>query len=288
MTLVRTVLATLALPTALAAQTQPAFEVASIRPSPEQVERVNIGVHITGSQVRIARMSLKDYVGIAFRAKPHQCSGPDWLGQTRFDIAATIPEGVPPSQVPEMLQRLLTDRFGMQVHREAKEMPVYALLVAKGGLKVSESKPPAGPPPERPAGVNVTASGNAGGVGADMGDGSSFSLAENHLEIRNMTMAAVAELLTRFADRPVVDSTGVSGRYDLDLALSPEDYRVLLIRSAVNAGVTLPPQALRVLDGASGDPISPALASAGLQWESRRAPIDIVVIDSMAKTPTEN
>jgi uncharacterized protein (TIGR03435 family) len=112
------------------------FEVATIRPSSEQTTQANIGLHISASQVRITYMSLKDYIGIAYRVRTSQTdqiAGPDWIAQERFDIAAKIPDGAPSDQVPEMLQTLLADRFQLKIHHDSKEFSVYALAVAKGG-----------------------------------------------------------------------------------------------------------------------------------------------------------
>jgi len=271
-----------------AGQTRPAFEVASIRPSSEQTTQVSVGVHISGSQVRMTYMSLKDYIGIAYRMRAGQVSGPDWIEQERFDIAAKIPDGTASDQVAEMMQALLADRFQLKAHRGSKEFPVYALVVGKGGPKLQESAVRPDAPDERQANVNVAASGSAAGVNVDLGAGSFFSLANNRLEIRRMTTTALADMLTRFVDRPVVDMTGLKGSYDLVLDITPEDYSAMMIRSALNAGVVLPPQALRALDVASGDPLSGPLQKFGLAFESRKAPLDVIVVDSMQKAPTEN
>lgn len=270
------------------AQTPPAFEVASIRPASEQANQVNVGLRVTGSEIRVAYMSLKDYIGMAYRVRPNQITGPDWLAQQRFDIAAKIPDGGSPAQVPEMLQSLLAARFQLKMHRDSKEFPVYILSVARGGLKIQEAPAVAEPPPDRPQGVNVAATGNGNGVGVDLGGGSSFSFGNNKLEIRKMTMSAVADMLSRFLDRPVLDKTELSARYDMTLDLTSEDYTAMLVRAAVNQGVVLPPQALRALDAAPADPLSAPLQKAGLALDARRAPLDIIVVDSIAKTPTEN
>jgi uncharacterized protein (TIGR03435 family) len=95
-------------------------------------------------------------------------------------------------------------------------------------------------------------------------------------------------MLTRFNDKPVVDMTGLTGTYDISLTFSPEDYQAMLIRSAIYAGVTLPPQALRALEGVSGDTLFAALQTVGLKLESRKAPLEVLVVDSVSKTPTEN
>jgi len=101
-------------------------------------------------------------------------------------------------------------------------------------------------------------------------------------------MIAVAEILTRFVDRAVLDRTGLTGTYDIVLNVAPDDFTPLIIRSAINAGITLPPQALRVLDGANADPLSGPLRDVGLTLESRKAPLSVVVVDAIARTPTEN
>src|SRR5712691_7018407 len=96
---------------------RPAFEVASIRPSagvPQQ--GVAAGARVDGSQFRTAFLTLKDYIGMGYRLKLYQISGPDWIGTDRFDIAASLPAGVLPAQVPEMMQSLLEERFLLKFH----------------------------------------------------------------------------------------------------------------------------------------------------------------------------
>ena len=75
------------------AQAKPAFEVASIRPSADQTTNVRVGFQATGSQVRVTAMTIKDYLGIAYSLRPQQIEGPDWIGQQRWDVVATIPDG---------------------------------------------------------------------------------------------------------------------------------------------------------------------------------------------------
>lgn len=280
-------------PVVASAQATPEFEVASVRPSSDQVSPVSAGVHIDGSQVRIVGLPLKLYVGMAFGLKPQQIVGPDWLGQPRFDIAAKIPDGAPRELVPQMIQALLAERFQMKSHREQKEFSVYALTVSKDGLTLKPSapapqKPASDKASERPPAVTVTAGANASGSGADMGGGSSFTLGNNRIEIHKMTMMQIAELLTRLSERPVIDATGVTGAYDLTLELTPEDFIGIQIRGGLNNGAIIPPQALRLLDNAAADPFTSALQKSGLSLDSRKAPLDVLVIDSMQKTPTEN
>jgi len=261
------------------------FEVASVRPAAADAP-AGIGVHIDRSQVRLGRVTLKELLGIAYRLPPQRIVGPDWLGEPRFDIVAKIPGGVPATQVPDMLQALLASRFQMKSHRESKEFSVYALVAGKDGFK---GQPAAtDPAAERPRSFDVNAGGSPAGAGGDLGNGASFALQNNRLEVRHLTMEGMASLLTRLSDRPVLDATGISGAYDLALDIAPEDFTPIMIRAAVNNGTTLPPAALRMLDSASLDPFSNGLHKAGLGLDSRRAQLETLVIDSIQKTPTEN
>jgi uncharacterized protein (TIGR03435 family) len=125
-------------------------------------------------------------------------------------------------------------------------------------------------------------------VSVNLGGGSFYSFADNRLEAKKLTMERFVDILARFMDRPVVDMTGLTGSYDFVLNVSPEDYTAMLIRSAIAAGVVLPPQALRALDVASGDSLSGAFQKLGLSLTPRKAPLDVVVVDNMQKTPTNN
>ena len=269
------------------AQSAPRFEVASIRPSAEQQNQVTVGVSVNGSHVRISYWTLKDYIAMAYAVRPDQIKGPDWLGQARFDISAKLPDGASPNSVDTMMQELLADRFQLRIHREQQEFPVFALALAKDGPKIHPV--PVNPADAPPGGAfNAVGSGNASAISIDFGGGATFTLANNRLEIRKMTMTDVAEVLSRFLERQVVNTTELVGQYDLMLELTPEDYTGMRIRSAINAGVSLPPQALRALEGASANPLSAPLQKYGLSFESRRMPLDVIVVDSALKTPTEN
>jgi uncharacterized protein (TIGR03435 family) len=270
---------------------QSQFEVASIRPSaPTPEGQVNVGLHIDGAQVRVAALTLRDYLGIAYRMKVAMISGPDWTGSERFDISATLPAGSTTAQLPEMFQALLADRFHLKVHTEKKEFPVYALLVGKGPLKLTETPPDPDADKDEPKGtVNVAAGGSAAGVSVNLGHGSSWSFVPNRFEAKKLTMEQFAANLERFADRPIVDMTGLKGQYDLGFDVNSEDYRPMLIRSAIYAGVVLPPAAMRALDGNSGGgALSDALQQIGLKLDARKAPLDVLVIDDALKTPTAN
>src|SRR5262252_8120308 len=274
-----------------AQNTRPAFEVASIRPSinaPRQA--VAAAGRTDGAQFRIAGLTIRDYISMSFAVKLNQISGPDWITTDRFDIAATLPEGSRPDQVPTMMRALLEDRFDLKTHREKKEFPVYALRVSSTGLKMTEVlSDPGVDQTDVKTPQTFTRQGSGRGISLDLGQGSSFNFANNKFEAKKVTMASLASMLERFLDRPVMDLTGVNGSYDVAFDLSPEDYRMMLIRAATAAGLVMSPDALRALDG-SPTPASlfDGLARFGLKLEAHRAPLDVLVVDSIRKTPTEN
>ena len=136
--------------------------------------------------------------------------------------------------------------------------------------------------------VNVNVSGGRGGTTINFGRGSFFTFADNKIEARKLTMAVLADTLARFVDRPVVDATELKGHYDLTLEFSPEDFRAMMIRSALAAGVVLPPGVERLLEGASGDSLFTAIQTLGLKLENRKAPLEVLVIDQIQKAPTDN
>src|SRR5438067_11004728 len=189
---------------------RPEFEVASIKPSPAAAPggHVDVGVHVDGAQVRCTWFSLTDYIGMAYEVKHYQISGPPWLASARFDISAKVPSGER-EHIRLMLQSLLADRFQMKMHREKKDFPVYALTVTKSGIKMKAlpAEEAGSARAEASGEANVAATGGPAGVSVNMGGGSSFAFANNQLEAKKLTMAAFADTLARFMDRPVVDLT---------------------------------------------------------------------------------
>jgi len=267
---------------------KPEFEVASVRPAQQDgAEKTTVGIHLDGSQVRIASFSLRELVSMAYRVQRYQVTGPDWTGSDHYNVSATLPAGSTSQQMPEMMQALLGDRFQLKMHREKKDLPVYALVVGKPPLKLQESAPT--DDTGEPKGVvNVSGAGSAAGVSVDLGKGSYYTFANNKFEVKKVRMNTLATVLERYLDRPVVNLTDLEGAYDLTLNVTEEDYRVLLVRAAVNSGITLPPQALRLLD--TGSPVSlfDAVQQLGLKLDARKSPLDMLVIDQASKTPTEN
>jgi uncharacterized protein (TIGR03435 family) len=267
------------------------FEVASVKPAKSQpAVQANMGVHIDGAQVHISYYSLRDYIRRAYRLRNYQISGPDWLASERFDVDAKLPEGGTPGQVPEMLQALLADRFQLTTHRGSKELPAYGLLAVPGALKLKQVGADAATDSGDPAKntTNVSAGGSEQGVSVNYGNGTYYTFANNRLEVKKFSMARFADLMSLYLDRPVVDMTDRQGDYDFTLGLTPEDYRVMLIRIAMSQGVALPPEALRLLEGASDSSAHAGLRALGLKLEPRKAPIQTLVVDHILKSPTEN
>jgi len=278
-------------PPATPAAPPPQFEVASVRPSPPGATgQLNLGLRIDGAQVSMRQFALKDELAVAFNLKQYQISGPDWLATEKYDIVAKFPDGAPRNQLRPMLQALMLDRFQMKTHHETRDFPVYALVVAKSGLKMTAVPPdPADPAQGGASGaVNVSVSAGSGGVMANYGNGSSFAMRNNRIEGKKMLMTSVADMLARFEDKPVVDMTELTGRYDFTLNFTEEDYRAMMIRAAIASGYALPPEAIQAMQNASGDSLFSALQVLGLKLESRKAPLDVLVIDHMEKTATEN
>jgi uncharacterized protein (TIGR03435 family) len=204
-------------------------------------------------------------------------------------MVAKLPPGATRREIPGMLRNLLEDRFQLKTRRENRDLPVYSLVVAKGGLKMQESAPDSGKESQGGGGaVDVAVVSRPGGVTINYGNGAYFTFADNRLEGRKMRLGRIANALTPYMDRPVIDMTNVKGNSDFALELSPEDFRAMGIRSALAAGVALPPQAIQMAEGASGDSLFNALEKLGLKLESRKAPVEVLAIERAKKTPSEN
>jgi uncharacterized protein (TIGR03435 family) len=263
------------------------FEVATVRksPPPGSDNAVTAGVKIDGAQARVGMLTLREYLAMAYRLRPYQIVGPDWIATERFDVSAKFPAGVKGDKFTAMMQSLLEDRFGLKVHREPKEMAIYALTVGKPPLKLKESA--VDPNAPQAAAFEASGSGSAAGVAVNLGGGSSYTFMGGKFEGTKITGRTIAEVVERYTDRPVIDATQLNGTYDFSFEVTPEEYQTLLIRAAVNSGVVLPPQALRLLDS-GGDPLGNAMEQLGLKLEPRKTPMDVLVVDQVLRTPIEN
>src|SRR5580692_3472944 len=268
---------------------RPEFDVASVKPSVESANamaNVNRGLHIDGAMVSFNGMPLKWYVHYAYTVKESQVSGPDWLSSERVDVVAKLPAGATRDQIPAMMQALLADRFKLTLHRDSKEFPVYALIVGKGGAKIKES--PLDPDTDEGPGkanVDVNVTGGDRGATISLGKGASVAFEAQRLVAKKVTMAYLADSLARFVDRPVVDMTGLTGTYDGIIPYNLDDVRALILSSAP-PGTPLPPRQADV--GETNVSLMDSLATLGLKMEPRKAPLDILVIDHIEKTPTAN
>jgi uncharacterized protein (TIGR03435 family) len=268
------------------------FEVASIKPfdlsAPGQVAD---GLHVDGAKIRATGLSVRDFLAIAYTIKQTLISGPDWTASERFDFSATMPSGGTAAQIPAMIQALLADRFQVKTHRDRKDFPVYALLVGKDGSKMKINETPSGSDDQGnvlPGIQNSTATRVGLGVSVNYGHGSSYTFAHSRFEAHKLAMPLFAANLERFADRPIVDMTGLTGQYDFAFDVMPEDYIPMLLRIAVWGGTNLPPEAQKLLDASSPAALGDALQQIGLKLDARNAPLDVLVIDYALKTPTVN
>jgi uncharacterized protein (TIGR03435 family) len=263
------------------------FEVASIRPSQSTgSERVDAGLRMDGAQAHFGALSIKNLIARAYDIQPNLIAGPDWISSQRWDISAKLPDGTTVDQVPEMLKALLADRFGLKIHFEKKEQPAYALVLGKTPLKL-KALPPDSDEQKSNGAVSQAVSGSSQGVSMDLGNGSSYTFANDQFQFTKVTMDVLALRLSSYLDRPIVNMTGLRGNYDVTLPVTREDYYILLVRVGSNAGVTMPPQALPLL---SATPVSlfDALDVQGLHLDSRKLPLDTIVVDHALQTPTEN
>jgi uncharacterized protein (TIGR03435 family) len=247
--------------TLLLAQTagpKPSFEVSSIKPS---IPGDRSGRFITmqgGHQFVAKNYTVKRLVAAAYSVSLKAISGgPAWLDADLYDILAVTPGEVRPSLDEQMLmlQRLLTDRLSLAFHDEQRELPVYELSVAKGGAKLREST---AAPDENPVLVN--------------------RVFPDHVQLpaRNATMGQFASMLQRAVlDRPVLDKTGLAGKYDFDLEWAADETQF---------DGKLP----RVPENTQEPGLFAALQQQlGLRLEATKGPVAVLVIGSVQK-PTVN
>jgi uncharacterized protein (TIGR03435 family) len=222
----------------------------------------------------------------------------------RYDVQATYPAGATKEHAPEMMQALLADRFKLRIRRDKKNQPVYALVVSNDGLKVKPSAPPAPEPatPE-PGSRSLELAGQKMQVGADNRsvsipgpDGQTIRVSQGDgviaLQLGRITMPTLAEMLTSFVDKPVIDATGVTGTYDVPLEMKQEDMLAMARVAAQSAGITLPAAAGAGVAGQASDPSSASIFQSvqklGLRLDSRTMAVEIIVVESAERTPTAN
>ena len=229
--------------TGIATPQSPEFETASIHPN--HCGTSPAGMRLTGGQLTILNAPLQRILGAALAIGEDRIdsllAGPPWITTECYDITAKLPPGASTAQFAPMLQALLRERFAMSFHRETRDVPAYALIVSKSGLKAQPAKP---------------------------GGRTGFRIRPGHIESESATMAGLTDKLSRLADRPAVDKTSLTGNYEFRLDWAPDP---------------------TLNDAGSGPSLYTAIEEQlGLKLDARKEPMEVVVIDQIAKVPTEN
>jgi uncharacterized protein (TIGR03435 family) len=236
----------------------PAFEVASIKPNNSGSETFFMSPPSHGS-FSATNVTLMRLITTAYGLQNAQViGGPSWLTSARYDVAAKGAENATGAEVTSMLQPLLADRFKLSIHRETRELPIYALVVAKNGSKL-------GKPEEGSCAEALKASKPCA------------SLAEfkNGMVADNISLPTIASTLGRIlGDRPVVDKTGLAGRFDIHLLWTDGGRKPADSQEESNLE-------------APGSVFVALQEQAGLKLEATKGPVEVLVIDHVER-PSEN
>jgi len=246
-------------PKLMPADADPSFEVATIKPNDTGATQMQ-QLTINGRNFATRASSLLDLITFAYEVQGEQVVGaPDWIGKDRYDIAA-VPdvEGAPnPEQVRVMIKKLLTDRFGLKFHKDTRELSAFVLSVGKGGAKLPATQ----------------LSGPLPGIGMRPATGGLT------LIVRNGTMHDFTGFLqTLVLDRPVVDRTALTGKYDFSVTFLPDE-------SQFGGHSPVP----KLADGVEAAPaLSDALlAQLGLKLSTEKTAVEVLAIDHVEK-PSAN
>lgn len=241
----------------MAADANPSFEVATIKPSkPDDQRKAFI---VNGNQFHIINQPLTQIISFAFDVQAKQVIGlPDWAESDKYDIDGKPDgEGAPSGkQWKIMIQKLLADRFKLAFHKDKKELSVYVLSVSKTGEKMTKND-------SNPNGLPGL-----------------FFQGLGKLNVRNALMTDFTGLMqSAVLDRPVVDQTGLTGRFDFTLNWTPDDSQF------GGMGARIPPPT----DVADAPPnlYTAIQEQIGLKLEATKAPADVMVIDHVEK-PSAN
>jgi uncharacterized protein (TIGR03435 family) len=231
------------------------FEVASVKPNHSGDSRYGVLI-VPGGSVRALNASLQAVITTAYQIPDFELAGgPAWLTTEKWDIEAKGPGAAPPQQVLEMLQVLLADRFQLKVHTESRQMPIYALVVARNGPKLQPSHmecfdPTGGVLPSAP---------NARPCGG-------FNRGPTQMLGARNTMLGLAKTLSKIVGRTVIDKTGINGAYDITLNWKPDELLQPDQDSAANESASL---------------FTAIQEQLGLRLEAQKGPVDTLVIDSV-------
>jgi uncharacterized protein (TIGR03435 family) len=240
----------------------PEFEVASVKPSSTN-ERMNYGQRPDG--IFGTNMPAKGWIQIAYGIKDFQIVGPDWISFEKFDIDAKAGSLSSARQKLLMLQSLLADRFQLTLHRETRESSVYSLVVSRGGLKMKPSKDqtlwagdyPDGSPDGRP-----------------LTGGGPRALAPGRFAGDAIPMTMFVNLLAGPLNRPVINKTGLTGRYDIDLHYAPGSGQAPPVETVESAQ----------RDSSSEASLFTAIQEQlGLRLESTKGPVEMLIVDHIER-----
>jgi uncharacterized protein (TIGR03435 family) len=241
----------------MAANANPSFEVATIKPS--KPDAPGKGFMVNGRQFKTLNTTLSDLISFAYGVHAKQVVGaPAWAETDKFDITAKPDgEGAPSQQQWKAMWQRLAERFQLAFHHDKKELSVYVLSTGKTGPKLTKSE---GDPNGLPG---------------------LFFRQLGALNGRNATIGEFANMILQNAvlDRPVLDQTGITGRWDFTLNWTPDDSQF------ASFGMKIPPPT----DAANAPPnlYTAIQEQLGLKLEATKAPADVLVIDKVEK-PSEN
>lgn len=217
---------------------------------------------------------MSSLLGIAYGINSYQLSGPSWLDEERFTVTAKVPEGASKEQLALMMRNLLIERFKLVAHFEKRESAGYRLVVAKGGPKLAASSgdPNQNDDPEKPPAPFKWTVDREGYP--DLPPGRQYSMAMGHGRARwrfaDESMEHFAGALTSQIRQPILNDTGLTGKYDFVLSWSTAAMRP-------NAPAD------------SGPSIFAAIQEqVGLRLESKKIPVDTVIVEHIERTPSEN
>jgi len=231
----------------------PTFDVASIKPNKtfvrEEGHMASDKIATDPGSLTMRSISLQGCIRWAYDVKDYQVSGPAWLNGDRYDVTAKTNSPATDAELRQMLQGLLAERFGLQLHRDKKELPVLAMTIGKSGPKFHASE----------------------GEGKSVMTGARLSMSAKWT-----TMSQLADLLYQPLRTPVIDMTGLKGQYDFTVDLTSY------------APPAEPGKEPGPMGDPASIVLSVVQEQLGLKLESRKSLIDILVIDHAEKTPTDN
>ena len=259
---------------------KPQFEVVVVKPVPVQgPQRVRPMPGRLAAEASVRLLMLN-----AYGLQPFQIAGgPDWINSERYSIEATAGGNVGRDQMFVMLQSLLEDRFQLKHHRESRELPVWHLVVAKSGLKVAAPKEgnciaPSSAAPAEWSGGRMAPPGQ--GPGAPPPCGSvriGLEATGARMQGGNVLMPELARMLSMALGRTVVDKTGYTKPFDLQLDFLPD---------AVTTAMPAPPPGSDIAERSNAPSILVALQEQlGLRLKSAKGQVDVLVIDHIARPP---